>query len=110
MDSTSLESFAKQFSAAIAMFNSFSTTTKLLHFITALMLLNNASIEHRQRGSALSASALTSTVFLEQASYDDFLKEVTYYKVLSTVKPCEKANKIAVATMPSTNGGSGRNV
>lgn len=74
----SLRTFETRYSAAVAKFNFFSSTKKLLQCITSLVLLNNASIEHSQRVSALSAAAPTGTAFSDKASTDNFLKVLTY--------------------------------
>lgn len=101
-DHESLKEFETRFSATVSKFNSFSTTTKLPQCITALLLLSNASIDHSQCVSALSAAAPVGTVFNDQASSDDFLQVVTYNQVFSIVKQCEKAN---VSTISANTGG-----
>lgn len=105
-DNESLKEFETRFSAAVSKFNSFSTTTKLPQCITALLLLINASIEHSQRVSALSAAAPAGTVFNDQASNDDFLKVVTYNQVSSIVKQCEKSNTSIISANAGGPGGS----
>lgn len=87
-----LKVFEAGFSAATSKCNSFSTTTKFPQCIAALMLLNNANIEHSKRVSALSAASPAGTIFSDQAMNDEFLKVVTYNQVSSIVKQCERAN------------------
>ena len=76
--SESLKNFELRFSAAIAKFNSLSDTTKLPQYITALMLLSNAGIEHSQRVSVLAAAAPSNVDLTDQSSNDEFLAAVTY--------------------------------
>lgn len=83
--SESLMDFETRFSAAVSKFNSFSSKTEITQCITALLLLSNASIEHLQRVSALSASATTGTIFNEKASNYVSLKIVTYNQVSSII-------------------------
>lgn len=104
----SLKSFETRFSAAVSKFNSFSSTTKLPQCITALLLLNNAGIEHSQRVSALSAAAPNGASFTAQSTNDEFLSVVTYNQVSGIVKQCEKANRSPPDPLSASNGGGGR--
>lgn len=48
-ESESLKTSKTRFSAAVTKFNSLFETTKLLQYITALMLLSNSDVEHSQK-------------------------------------------------------------
>ena len=101
----SLKGFETRFSAAVTKFNSFSNTTNLPQCITELLLLNNSSIEHSQRVSALSAAAPSGTLFSDQAINDDFLEVVTYNQVSSIFKQCERAQ---LSKLSASTGGTRR--
>lgn len=100
-----MKNFETQFSAAVAKFNSFSSTTMLPQCITSfLMLLSNESIEHSQHVSALSAAAPTGTAFPVQASNDEFLEVVTYSQLSSIVKQREKFKRLTAGMMNASSG------
>lgn len=105
-----LKTFETRFSAAIAKFNYFASTTQLLQCITSLVLLNKKSINHLQRVSAPSAAVKDQNGFPDQANNDDFLIVVAYSQASSIVKQCDKSERPAAGMIDaqSQSGSSKR--
>lgn len=95
--SESLKTFKLRFSASIPNFNSLSKTTQLPQWITNLIILSNAEIDHTQHVSVLAKVSPNGSFLTNQSTNDKFLSAVIYKKFAYFVKQCDRRNSRAAS-------------
>lgn len=77
----SFRNFESRFTAQLAKFNSYGSSTKLPKSQSPLMLSSNAAVESSQRISVLAAASPDPSKFTHVSAMEDYMKAVSYSRL-----------------------------